>query len=90
MLEAAGHDLLGEIDGNELQSRCVLIPSTFPLGSKNGVLVHDEAIAGFKDAMKREKYDEVFHEQKREAFVRVRAVKEKLPVAIPRSEVGLR
>lgn len=48
--------------------------------------LHDEAISAFntfKDAMRRERYDEVFHEEKREAFARVHAVKDKL-------ELGLR
>jgi hypothetical protein len=48
--------------------------------------LNDEGIAAFnafKDAMQREQYDEVFHENKVKAFARVQAVKEKF-------ELGLR
>jgi hypothetical protein len=43
--------------------------------------IHDESIKSFnefKDAMLREQYDEVFHEQKRVAFTKVHRVKEQL------------
>lgn len=48
--------------------------------------LHGEAIDAFnafKDAMKRDNYDETFHEQKRHAFAKIHTVKEQL-------EVGLR
>jgi hypothetical protein len=43
--------------------------------------LNEESIAAFnafKDAMQREQYDDVFHENKFKAFARVQAVKEKL------------
>jgi hypothetical protein len=45
------------------------------------MLLNEEAIDAFntfKDAMKREKYDEVFHAQKREAFAKIQSVKERI------------
>jgi hypothetical protein len=69
---------LAESKAQEGKARLVLPAKLLALNDEGIV-----AFNAFKDAMQREQYDEVFHENKVRAFARVQAVKEKF-------ELGLR
>ena len=66
-------DYLSESRAQEGKARLVL-PHNLMLISEAAI----DAFNEFKDAMKREKYDDTSHKQKREAFARIHAVKEEL------------